>query len=130
MNVKPAVDQHARRIACASSLIASCVAVFWIIQLVRGAVPPDELLVVNIFLFSAIAYLFGRLTKEGDTINVFAMFLFVLNAGRIETHDLGVPGRMTFLVAVALFFANALLHDRRRRAAEPAVAADGASPRR
>ena len=130
MNVTPAVDQHARRIAGASSLIAGSVAVFWIIQLVRGAAPPDEPLVVNIFLFSAIAYLFGRLTKEGDTINVFAMFSFILSAGRMETHDLGVPGRMTFLVAVALFFANALLYDRPRRAAEPAVAADGASPRR
>ena len=128
MNVKPAVDQHARRIAGASSLIAGSVAVFWIIQLVRGAAPPDELLVVNIFLFSAIAYLFWRLTKKGDTINVLAMFSFVLSAGRMEEHDLGGPGRVTFLVAVALFFANVVLHDRRRRAAEPAVAADGLRP--
>jgi hypothetical protein len=130
MNVKPPVDQHARRSAGASSLIAGSVAVFWIIQLIRGAAPPDELLVVNIFLFSTIAYLFGRLTREGDTINVLATFSFMLSAGRMETHDLGVSGRMTFLVAVALFFANAVIDDRRRRAAEPALAADGAARRR
>jgi hypothetical protein len=130
MNSKPAVDQHARRIARASSLIAGSVAVFWIMQLVRGAAPAGELLTVNIFFFGVIAYRFGRLTKKGGTINLVAMLVFLLSAGRMEQHGLGVPGRVTFLVAVALFFANALLHDRRRRAAEPAMAADGASPRR
>jgi hypothetical protein len=130
MNSKPTVDQQARRIAGASSLIAASVAGFWIIQLVRGAAPPDELLVVNVFLFGTIAYLFGRLTKEGGTINVVAMFVLLLSAGRMEKHDPGVPARVTFLAAFVLFVADAVLHDRRRRAAEPAVAADGASPRR
>jgi hypothetical protein len=125
MNTKPAVDQYARRIAGASSLIAGSVAVFWIVQLVRGVVPPDAILIANILLFGAIAYMFGRLTKGGSAINVAAMFGFMLTAGRLEKQEFGVPGRGTFLAAVMLFFANAVLHDRRRRAAEPAAAADG-----
>jgi hypothetical protein len=128
MNSKAAVDRHARRIAGASSVIAGSVAVFWIIQLVRGAAQPDEILIVNTFLFGAIAYVFGRLTKEGGTIDVLAMFGFLLSVGRMERQDLGVPGRMTFLAAVVLFFADVVLHDRRRRAAEPGVAADGLRP--
>ena len=127
MNSKAAVDRHARRIARASSLIAGSVAVFWIIQLVRGAAPLGELLIVNIFSFGAVA-MFGRLTKEGGTIDVLAMCVFLSSVGRMETQDLGVPGRVTFLAAVVLVVSDLVLHDRRRRAAEPAVAADGLRP--
>jgi hypothetical protein len=79
-------------------------------------------------LFGAIAYVFGRLTKEGGTINVAAMFFFLLSVGRMAKEYHGVPGRVTFLAAFVIFVADVVLHDRRRRAAEPAVAADGLRP--
>ena len=125
MNSNPKVDQRAVRIAGASSILAGSVAVFWIGQLVRGAVPIDELRVVNILCFGVLAYAFFRCTKSDGTIDVLAMVLFLYIPGEMAKQDSGVAGRLTSALAFLLCVANMALHDRRRRDAEPAVAADG-----
>jgi hypothetical protein len=133
---KRLADQQASSIAAVSSVIAGSVAVFWIVQLIRGAAPRDDLFLgVNIIFFVAMAYMFGQLTRQSGNIGVMTMLLFLSNALRfvrnpLAKQDLGVAGAVTFALAVGLFAADLALRYRHRRAAEPRVAADGAAPRR
>lgn len=104
--------------------------------MIRGVAPRDDLfLVVNIFFLAAVAYMFGRIAKEGGKIGVMPMLLFLSSALRfvrnpLAKQDLGVAGVVTFVAAVGLLVADIALRSLRRRAAEQAVAADGAPPRR
>ena len=136
MSTNRPADQQARYIAGVSSVISGSAAVFWIVQLIRGAASGNDLFLgVNIFFFGLIAYIFGRLAKETGKVGVMPMILFLPNAIRfirnpLAKQDLGVAGVVTFAVAVGLFVANLVLWYRQRRAAEPRVAADRAAPGR
>jgi hypothetical protein len=138
MTDAPLVDGTTRRTAAVCSLVAVAVAVFWLIQSLRGQVPAPSAhnVHVSVAYFFGVAVFFGvvarRLQSSGGYLFTLMLFptLSALWAGRFVIQlfgdepkpHFGVAGIVTFVAALGLVAAGVLLHERqRRRDAQSAV---------
>jgi hypothetical protein len=134
------LDGRTRWIAGGSSLVAGALAMFWLVQLLRGHVP--GLVSLNVWFLALAALCFGlvgsrrevseRIADAPFRFTLLSLMCaigaaFKLNNGR--TPDLGRAGIVTVAVAIALYVAAYLVRRRWGSPAQAAVAADGASPR-
>lgn len=140
------LDGTTRRIAGAGSLTAGALAVYWLIEFLRGQVSGVHAtnVEINILNWLIVALAFGLVAKRRELLDrdTYApVVLTALSAGWAlrfvfklndrTKHDYGLAGIVTFAATFGLVGAAFLVRKRwRRGAAEPAAAANGASPRR
>jgi hypothetical protein len=143
---KYSVDGTTRRIAGTCSVVAGAVAVFWLMQRLRGHVPAGAASVADqsMLFFSLLGLCFAFVGSRRELSEVTTRCLFIyaalstawalVLAFELYVHgapDLGRAGIVTFAFAGGLVgLASLIIKRRRPEAAQQAVAADGASPRR
>src|SRR5450755_3301706 len=135
------VERTRKQIAEGGSLIAGALAIYWLVQILRNQVPEVGAhdIKITIALLSVVALAFGLVARRSSgRITIAPMILapwapawavhLVSDGHHLPQHDLGAPGIVTLAVTFGLMAAGALVREpRRRSAAQPAVAADGAS---
>jgi FtsH-binding integral membrane protein len=133
---KYSLDGTTRRIAGGCSLVAGALAVFWLMQNLRGHVPARSVAFVDatIYFLSLVAVCFGLLGSRREVSEMIANapFIpsllsmawalgFVLRLYSRGTPDLGRAGIVTVAVAVGLVGAAYLVRRRCRSVAQPGV---------
>jgi hypothetical protein len=123
-------DGTARRIAAVSSLTGFTVAVFWLIQIVRGQVPDARtpLVEVVIVYVSILAGLFGLVATRAQVPRWSTLVLhslswvlpfgargFVLKAGEYVAPHFGALGIATFVLTVVLWAAGVIVFASQRQ---------------
>jgi hypothetical protein len=135
------LDRTTRRIAATGSLVAGALVVYWVVEILRGQVPDVGAhdIRVTIAYLSMLALFFGLAAKRGDGGSTSGPFLFAplsaVWASRFvlkwAKYDFGLRGIMTFAITVGLVgVAMVVRKSWRQSAAQPAVAANDASPDR
>jgi hypothetical protein len=101
-------DRLLSQVAGASGVVAASLAAFWTVQMVRQRITDDIFLLVNIFILAAMAYVFGRVAKNGGRIGVVPSILFLGSAVHFLGKDPwtkkghGVSGIVTFVLSVCV----------------------------
>jgi hypothetical protein len=133
------LDRTRNRIAAGGSLVAGTLALYWLIEILRNQVPDISAHHIKALAasWSILALVFALVARRPKVSNWITYGpLFFVSPGFAGAFDLvsrgfGAPGIVTIAVTCGLFAAALAVREPwRRSAAQPAVAADEAPPRR
>jgi hypothetical protein len=134
---------RARRIAAAFSLVALAVAVFWLIQLLRGQVPEAKTSYIEFFIVyvSIVAMLFGRVASRPQVARWTTIVLmglswslplnartFAFNSAWHVWHLFGPAGVATFAAAFVLWAGGLTVFGLQHQIPRAVAEADGPPP--
>jgi hypothetical protein len=133
------IERTRRWLGAGGSLVAGALATYWLIEILRNRAPDIGArdVKISIALLSILALAFGLVARRPSGRITMGPLLLAPWAAAFAAHlnrpnqYFGALGIVTVVVAFVLLSVALLVREPwRRRAAQPAVAADGAPPRR